>query len=286
MNADGAPARSPLVEVRDLVCEYRLRRTRLFEPLPVLRAVAGVSLDIGHGRSLAVVGESGSGKSTLGRAVLALERPTQGTVRLEGRDLFAMNRHQLRAARRRMSMVFQDPYESLDPRLTVGASIGDPLAVLDHPPSHAERMEKVAQVLESVGLQASDARKYPHEFSGGQRQRVAIARAVITHPSLIVADEPVSALDVSVQAQVLNLLQDIRERFDVAFLFISHNLAVVRHVADHVAVMHQGRFVEQGPTEQIFTQPEHPYTRALLAAMLPPRVHRMGSATPAAQGTA
>jgi ABC-type oligopeptide transport system ATPase subunit len=263
-----------LLEVRDLVCEYRLRRTRLLGPAPVLRAVAGVSFDIPRRHSFAVVGESGSGKSTLGRSVLALETPVSGSVRLDGQELFAMTAAQLRAARRQMGMVFQDPYESLDPRLTVGASIGDPLDALDRPPTRVERQERVAQMLESVGLRAADARRYPHEFSGGQRQRIAIARAVITQPALIVADEPVSALDVSVQAQVLNLLQDIRDRYGVAYLFISHNLAVVRHVADEVAVMQQGRFVERGPVARIFEQPEHPYTRALLASMLTPRSRR------------
>jgi len=263
-----------LLEVRDLVCEYRLRRTRLLGPAPVLRAVAGVSFDIPRRHSFAVVGESGSGKSTLGRSVLALEAPVSGSVRLDGQELFAMTAAQLRAARRQMGMVFQDPYESLDPRLTVGASIGDPLDALDRPPMRVERQERVAQMLESVGLRAADARRYPHEFSGGQRQRIAIARAVITQPALIVADEPVSALDVSVQAQVLNLLQDIRDRYGVAYLFISHNLAVVRHVADEVAVMQQGRFVERGPVARIFEQPEHPYTRALLASMLTPRSRR------------
>jgi len=263
-----------LLEVRNLVCEYRLRRAKLIGPRPILRAVADVSFDIHPGRSFAVVGESGSGKSTLGRTVLALETPTSGSVRLNGDDLFAMDATRLRSARRHLSMVFQDPYESLDPRLNVGASIGDPLDALTPRPSRAERKEQVAQALVSVGLKASDAARFPHEFSGGQRQRIAIARAVITRPALIVADEPVSALDVSVQAQVLNLMQDIREQYGVAYLFISHNLAVVRHIADEVAVMQQGRFVEHGPVQRIFAQPEHPYTRTLLAAMLKPQALR------------
>ena len=263
-----------LIEVRQLVCEYRLRKTSLLGPQPVLRAVADVSFDIQPGRSFAVVGESGSGKSTLGRTVLALDKPASGSVRLNGQNLFDMSAAQLRAARRQLSMVFQDPYESLDPRLSVGASIGDPLDALEPRPGRAERTELVAQALVAVGLQAGDAGKYPHEFSGGQRQRIAIARALITRPALIVADEPVSALDVSVQAQVLNLMQDIRERFGVAYLFISHNLAVVRHIADEVAVMHQGQFVERGTVQAIFEQPEHPYTRALLAAMLKPEARR------------
>lgn len=269
-----------LIEVRNLVCDYRLRRTTLLGPRPVLRAVADVSFDIQPGRSFAVVGESGSGKSTLGRTVLALDKPVSGSVRLNGDNLFDMNGTQLRAARRQLSMVFQDPYESLDPRLPVGASIGDPLDALEPSPSRAERKELVAEVLVSVGLLADDASKFPHEFSGGQRQRIAIARAVITRPALIVADEPVSALDVSVQAQVLNLMQDIREQYGVAYLFISHNLAVVRHIADEVAVMQQGRFVERGPVQRVFEQPEHLYTRSLLAATLKPEARRTRPARP------
>jgi ABC-type oligopeptide transport system ATPase subunit len=265
---------SALMEVCNLVCEYRLRRVRLFGPAPVLRAVAGVSFDIQPGQSFAVVGESGSGKSTLGRTVLALEKPLAGEVRLKGENLFGMSASQLRAARRQLSMIFQDPHESLDPRLCVGASIGDPLDVLEQRPSRRERVELISDALESVGLRASDAHKYPHEFSGGQRQRIAIARAIITRPALIVADEPVSALDVSVQAQVLNLMQELRERFGVAYLFISHNLAVVRHIADEVAVMQQGQFVERGPTQTIFDSPKHPYTQTLLAAMLKPEARR------------
>ncbi len=266
--------RPPLIEVRHLVCEYRLRRRSLFGPAPVLRAVADVSFDIQPGQSFAVVGESGSGKSTLGRAVVALERPASGEVRLNGENLFEMTAGRLRTARRQLSMVFQDPYESLDPRLTVGASIGDPLDALEPRPGRREGAERVADALEAVGLRASDARKYPHEFSGGQRQRIAIARAIITRPALIVADEPVSALDVSVQAQVLNLMQEMRERFGVGYLFISHNLAVVRHIADEVAVMQQGQFVERGLTQGIFDDPQHPYTRTLLAAMLRPEARR------------
>ena len=274
---------SALIEVRNLVCEYRLRRTRLSGPRPVLRAVADVSFDIQAGSSFAVVGESGSGKSTLGRAVLALEKPASGDVRLNGASLLGMDAGQLRVARRQLSMVFQDPYESLDPRLTVGASIGDPLDALEQRPSRAERAEQVADAMVAVGLTARDAAKYPHEFSGGQRQRVAIARAVITRPALIVADEPVSSLDVSVQAQVLNLMQDIREKFGVAYLFISHNLAVVRHIADEIVVMQEGRFVERGPVQKIFEHPEHPYTRTLMAAVLLPQARR-GRTRPSASG--
>lgn len=237
---------APVLDVRDLVCEYRLKRTSLFRPHPVFRAVDGVSFIIRPGQSYAVVGESGSGKSTLARTVMALETPKSGLVEVNGQNLFSLPAAQLREARRNLSMVFQDPYESLDPRLKVGVSIADPLDALHQVHSQAERRDKISEALEAVGLRAADAEKFPHEFSGGQRQRIAIARALITRPKLIVADEPVSALDVSVQAQVLNLMQDLRERYGIAYLFISHNLAVVRHVAEEVAVMQKGVFVEQG----------------------------------------
>jgi peptide/nickel transport system ATP-binding protein len=267
----------PVLDVRNLVCEYRLRRTRLFGPPPVLRAVDDVSFSIMPGRSFAVVGESGSGKSTLARAVMALETPTSGTVALEGEDIFKATPSRLREMRRNLSMVFQDPYESLDPRIKVGNSIVDPLDASGEVTDRSERRARVSEALETVGLRASDADKFPHEFSGGQRQRIAIARALITRPALIVADEPVSALDVSVQAQVLNLMQDLRERYGIAYLFISHNLAVVRHVADEVAVMRKGVFVEQGPVEDIFAAPKHDYTRLLLSAVLKPQARRRGA---------
>lgn len=264
----------PLLDVRDLVCEYRLARRTLFGAPPVLRAVDKVSFEVPRGKSFAVVGESGSGKSTLARTVLALDRPAGGEVRLLGENLFGMSAQALRSARRNMNMIFQDPYESLDPRLAIGASVGDPLDVLESGLTRAERLERVREALAAVGLQSSDASKYPHEFSGGQRQRIAIARAIITRPALVVADEPTSALDVSVQAQVLNLLGDLRERLGISYLFISHNLAVVRHIADEVAVMKDGLFVERGSVERVFTRPEHRYTQALLGAMLRPEPRR------------
>ncbi len=264
----------PVLDVQNLSCEYRLRRTRLFGPPPVLKAVNGVSLRIMPGQSYAVVGESGSGKSTLARTVMALETPTAGTVRLNGEDLFTLSPARLRAARRNLSMVFQDPYESLDPRLKVGQSIADPLDASGGAGTPAERRARIDEALEAVGLRATDADKFPHEFSGGQRQRIAIARALITRPALIVADEPVSALDVSVQAQVLNLMRDLREHYGIAYLFISHNLAVVRHVADAVAVMQRGVFVEQGRVAEVFAAPRHDYTRKLLAAVLKPEARR------------
>ena len=257
------PAGAPLLDVQDLVKHYRLPRERLWRATAPLQALRGVSLQMQAGRSLGIVGESGSGKSTLARLVMALEAPTQGRVQLLGRDLHALPARELRLARRDFQMVFQDPYGSLDPRQRIGRSVAEPL--VDATPGDAGA--RVAAALDAVGLRASDAAKYPHEFSGGQRQRIAIARALITRPKLIVADEPVSALDVSVQAQVLNLFADLQQEFGITYLFISHDLAVVDHVCDDVAVLYAGRVVEQGPAQQLFSAAAHPYTRALLAAL-------------------
>jgi peptide/nickel transport system ATP-binding protein len=260
---------APLLEVRNLVRHYALPRESLFAPAPRVHALNGVTLRVESGKSLGIVGESGSGKSTLARVVMALEPPTAGSVRLLGRDLHALPRAELRAARRDFQMVFQDPYGSLDPRLTVERIVAEPLAALG-PLAAQARRERVAEMLASVSLRAADMDKYPHEFSGGQRQRIAIARALITRPKLIVADEPVSSLDVSVQAQVLNLLQDLQEQFGVTYLLISHDLAVVDHVCDEVAVMYRGRIVEQGAAATLFRAAAHPYTRALLEAVPQP----------------
>ncbi|WP_322096774.1 ATP-binding cassette domain-containing protein [Pelagibius sp.] len=271
---------APLLRVEDLTLDYTLPRRRLFEAAPRFRALNAVSLQLAKGESLAVVGESGSGKSSLARAVLALERPTAGRVELLGRDVYALALGPLRALRRHAQMVFQDPYGSLDPRRKVGWIVAEPLDALEQGVAGDERRARIAEVLESVGLKARDAEKFPHEFSGGQRQRIAIARALITHPDLIVADEPVSALDVSVQAQVLNLFMDLRERLGLSYLFISHDLAVVRHVAERVAVMCQGEIVEEGMVEEVFRRPQHPYTRKLLAAV--PRIGGARRGEPAA----
>ena len=265
-------AAEPFLEVDGIVRDYVLPRRRLLAPAPRLRALHGVDLAVGAGQSVAVVGESGCGKSTLARTVLALERPNAGRVRLLGRDLFALPPGELRAMRRHVQMVFQDPYGSLDPRRKVGWIVAEPLDALEAVRDRGERRDRVAEALASVGLKRGDQEKFPHEFSGGQRQRIAIARALITRPELIVADEPVSALDVSVQAQVLNLLADLQERLGLSYLLISHDLAVVRHVAEEVAVMYLGRIVEQGPTSAVFADPLHPYTKALLEAV--PRVGR------------
>ncbi len=256
----------PLLVVEHLAKRYRLPREHLFAPAPEVQALEGVSFTLEAGRSLGVVGESGSGKSTLARLVMALEAPTEGRVRLDGEDLHALPPDRLRAARAKFQMVFQDPYGSLDPRRTVGQTVAEPLAVLLGA-GRAEQQERAAEALDAVGLRATDLAKYPHEFSGGQRQRIAIARALITRPRLIVADEPVSALDVSVQAQVLNLMQDLQDRFGVTYLFISHDLAVVDLVCDEVLVLQQGRVVERGHPDRLFTAPEHPYTQRLLAAV-------------------
>ena len=237
-----------LLEVSNLVRHYTLPRTSLFHPPATVRALNGVSFTIEPGRSLGVVGESGSGKSTLARLVMALERPTAGTVRLLGDDLNALEPEALRRARANFQMVFQDPYGSLDPRQKVARIVAEPLNAQGHVDAGLQR-QRCAAALESVGLRAGDLDKYPHEFSGGQRQRIAIARALVTRPKLIVADEPVSALDVSVQAQVLNLLLDLQAEFGITYLLISHDLAVVDHVCDEVAVIYRGRIVEQGRPE-------------------------------------
>ncbi|MDB5819215.1 MAG: Peptide transporter ATP-binding protein [Rhizobacter sp.] len=256
---------APLLQVDGLVRHYAMPRESLFKAAPVVRALNGVDLNVAAGQSMGIVGESGSGKSTLARAVMALETPTAGSVRLLGRDLNALPVEELRRARRDFQMVFQDPYGSLDPRQTVARIVAEPLSAAGNS-SAAERRERAGEVLDQVGLRnALD--KYPHEFSGGQRQRVAIARALITRPKLIVADEPVSALDVSVQAQVLNLLQDLQQQFGVTYLLISHDLAVVNHVCSHVAVIYLGRIVERGRPAQLFGAAAHPYTRALLEAV-------------------
>ncbi|MCA0244666.1 MAG: ATP-binding cassette domain-containing protein [Proteobacteria bacterium] len=255
-----------LLQAEDLHQQYRLPRERLFGPRPLVQALDGVSFTLHKGRSLGLVGESGSGKSTLARLVMALEAPSEGRVVFDGQDLNALSPAALRRARAGFQMVFQDPYGSLDPRRRVLQTVAEPLAVL-HGAGSAEQRERAAEVLDAVGLRASDLDKYPHEFSGGQRQRIAIARALVTRPQLIVADEPVSALDVSVQAQVLNLMQDLQDRFGVTYFFISHDLAVVDLVCDEVIVLQHGRIVEQGDPDTLFRRPQHPYTQRLLAAV-------------------
>ncbi len=271
----------PLLEAADLVKAYRLPRPSPFAPHRLRPALSGVSFSIVAGQSFGIVGESGSGKSTLARIALALDRPDAGTVRLEGRSLFDLPSRDLRGLRAHMQMIFQDPYGSLDPRQRVEKIVAEPLAALGGA-SRAERRARVAASLEAVGLRASDAAKHPHEFSGGQRQRIAIARALITRPKLVVADEPVSALDVSVQAQALNLMSDLQRDAGVTFLLISHDLGVVAHICETTAVMFRGRIVEIGPTEELFAAPAHPYTRELVDAT--PRLGRPMRVAPPASG--
>ena len=255
-----------LLEVRDVTRRYTLPRESLFKPPAEVQALRGVSLQVTAGRSMGIVGESGSGKSTLARLVMALEAPTSGEILFMGRHLHALPAHELRTARRDFQMVFQDPYGSLDPRRPIWRTVAEPAAALEGA-SRAQQRERAAATLASVGLSADALDKFPHEFSGGQRQRIAIARALITRPKLIVADEAVSALDVSVQAQVLNLMADLRDEHGVTFLFISHDLAVVGHLCADVAVMQGGLIVEQGPVRQVLREPAHEYTRTLLASV-------------------
>lgn len=257
---------APLLEVRDLVRHYPLPREKVFGPPPMVQALNGVSFDVQPGRSLGIVGESGSGKSTIARLVMALDTPTSGSIKLMGRELNSLPAAELRRARRDFQMVFQDPYGSLDPRQTVARIVAEPLEALGEG-SRAEQRERASESLATVGLRSTDLDKYPHEFSGGQRQRIAIARALITRPKLIVADEPVSALDVSVQAQVLNLMQDLQQQYGISYLLISHDLAVVNHLCDEVCVVLKGRIVERGEPRELFARAEHPYTRALLDAV-------------------
>ena len=260
---------TPLLAVRDLVKDFVVGRSLLGAPLAVLRAVDGVSFEVRHGETLALVGESGCGKSTVGRLVLRLIEPTSGSVAFEGRDLALLSAQELRAFRSQAQLIFQDPYSSLNPRMTIGETLSEPLR-LHSDLSPRGRRERVAELLAIVGLKAEYARRYPHEFSGGQRQRIGVARALAVNPKLIVCDEPVSALDVSIRSQILNLLRDLQQRLGLAYIFISHDLAVVKHIADRVAVMYLGRIVETAPAEHVFAAPRHPYTQALLSAIPTP----------------
>jgi peptide/nickel transport system ATP-binding protein len=267
----------PLVRLEDVACAFDvsppwLERVLERKPRTLLAAVAGVDLAIGCGETLALVGESGCGKTTVARLIVGLLAPTRGTITfagtvLAGAGAAGTDAVAARALRRRMQMIFQDPYASLNPRWRVAAIVAEPILALEPALARSELDRRVTRGLEQVGLAAADARKYPHQFSGGQRQRISIARALSTHPEFLVCDEPTSALDVSVQAQVLNLMRDLQRELHLACLFISHNLAVVRHIADRVGVMYLGRIVELAATACLFAQPRHPYTRMLLAAV-------------------
>ena len=241
-----------------------------------VKAVDGVSFVLNKGETLGVVGESGCGKSTMGRSVLRLIEPTEGEVTFEGVDITSLNKKELRAHRKEFQMMFQDPYASLNPRMTVGEIIGEPLEIQTKM-SKEEREERVLKVMEIVGLNPNYIRRYPHEFSGGQRQRIGIARAIILQPKLLVCDEPVSALDVSIQAQIINLMETLQEKLGIAYMFISHDLSVVRHISDKVAVMYLGHFVEYAEKDELYNNPQHPYTIALLSVI--PSVEKKKKAT-------
>ena len=255
----------PLLEVRDLVVSYRVR-SRNFAPKRTLYAVNGVSFDIAAGETLGLVGESGCGKSTLGKALVRLEKPASGSIRLEGKELAALSGRELKRSRGDIQMVFQDPYGSLNPRLKIAESLDEVIA-MRRPGKAAERRARAEELLAQVGLPPDSLDRYPHQFSGGQRQRIGIARALAGDPKLIVADEPVSALDVSVQAEIVNLLMDIQRECGMAFLFIAHDLAVVEHISNRIMVMYLGRIVEIAPARELVASPRHPYTKALLAAV-------------------
>ena len=257
---------APLVEIRGLEIHYPGRRRLLRPRAAPVRAVDGVTFDIREGETLGLVGESGCGKSTTGRAILRLIEPTGGAVRFDGRELTALPAEELRQARRQMQMIFQDPYASLNPRMSVGQVIREPLD-LHRLGDRAERRRRVRELLDLVGLGPEFADRYPHQLSGGQRQRVGIARAIATNPRFIVADEPISALDVSIQAQVVNLLADLKRQLGLTYLFIAHDLAMVRYLSDRVAVMYLGRIVELAGRDTVFRRPLHPYTRALLSSV-------------------
>jgi oligopeptide transport system ATP-binding protein len=258
---------APLLEVTDLVKHFPIKRGILVDrEVDQVRAVDGVSFEVRRGETLGLVGESGSGKSTVCRAVLQLIEPTSGSVRFEGQEIAGLGRRQMRPLRRQMQMIFQDPYASLNPRKRVGQIVGDPLK-RQGVASGSELRRQVQELLERVGLSSEHYNRFPHEFSGGQRQRIGIARALSLKPKLVICDEPVSALDVSIQAQIVNLLDDLQDEFGLAYLFVAHDIGIVRHISDRIAVMNEGKLVEQGTADQVCETPKDEYTKKLLAAV-------------------
>ncbi|WP_316204502.1 dipeptide ABC transporter ATP-binding protein [Bradyrhizobium sp. SZCCHNS3051] len=258
---------APLLSVRNLTKAFPIRGGLLKRQIGSVRAVDGVNFDIEPSETFGLVGESGCGKSTTGRCVLRLIEPSSGELNFEGKDVIALSGESLRALRRDIQIIFQDPYASLNPRMTIGAIIGEALTIHGLATSRQQYEERIVHLLETVGLQADHMTRYPHEFSGGQRQRIGIARAIAVEPKLIICDEPVSALDVSIQAQVINLLEDLQQKFGIAYLFVAHDLSVVEHISRRVAVMYLGRIVETAPSRQLYSTPKHPYTEALLSAV-------------------
>ena len=267
-SANGSDRGELLLHVDGLKMHFPITKGIIFQrEVGAIKAVDGVTFDLYKGETLGLVGESGCGKSTTGRAILQLYRPTDGHVVFEGKDLTQTKGEDLRKMRRRMQMIFQDPYASLNPRMTVGSIISEPLEVHGIGKSKKERQERVQELLKTVGLNPYFVNRYPHEFSGGQRQRIGVARALAVNPSFIVADEPISALDVSIQAQIINLLEDLQEELGLTYLFIAHDLSVVRHISDRIAVMYLGKIVELATRDDLYAEPKHPYTQALLSAV-------------------
>lgn len=261
---------TPILEVKNVKKFFPIKKGLLLRTVGEVKAVDDISFTVRKGETLGLVGESGCGKSTLGRTLIRLYEPTAGEIKFEGQDFLTLKSEQLRLQRKNMQMIFQDPYASLDPRMTIGQILSQPFEIHNMLTNDKERKDRIRELLETVGLKASHVNRYPHEFSGGQRQRICIARAIALNPHLVIADEPVSALDVSIQAQILNLMKDLQERLNLTYIFISHDLSVIEHVCDRIAVMYLGKIVEIATRDELFSNPQHPYTQALIAAI--PRV--------------